>query len=226
MVSLCVHHVLRQPSSFYRLRWGSVIDSFSRKELLCRGKTGCSNSIKSCVSTCTPIVWTYLVMLFKTCCVGSEQLRCYHYRLCATPTPSHHSLGLGVARRVVGPVDGQVHSVLGLIGHEWVAGLEADRSWVEGHTPHCGSTLDTVIVADHLWQISPGSGVEFTGMAFSRFSWPPFGFASTDLELGASGLSGDRSFRDVHFPRLPADSWALGARDLPPPPPKFMIYIF
>jgi hypothetical protein len=33
--------------------------------------------------------------------------RHHHSRPCATPTPDHYNLGLGAARRVAGPVDGQ-----------------------------------------------------------------------------------------------------------------------
>jgi hypothetical protein len=38
--------------------------------------------------------------------MGGKELRHHHYHLCATmSTPGLRSLGLGVARRVAGPID-------------------------------------------------------------------------------------------------------------------------
>jgi hypothetical protein len=39
--------------------------------------------------------------------VGGEELRHHYYRFCATPTPGLYSLGLDMACRAVGPVEGQ-----------------------------------------------------------------------------------------------------------------------
>jgi hypothetical protein len=43
--------------------------------------------------------------------MGGEELQHHHYRLYATLTPGLHSLGLDVARCVVGPVGGQCNQV-------------------------------------------------------------------------------------------------------------------
>jgi hypothetical protein len=49
----------------------------------------------------------FLVALFMDDDMGGEELRHHRYRLYATPTLGLHSLGLGDARHVVGPIDGQ-----------------------------------------------------------------------------------------------------------------------
>jgi hypothetical protein len=62
-----------------------------------RGKAVCSH---------VPCRLIILLMLIMTAGVGDARPRRHHYYLCATPTSGLRSLGLGVARRVVGPVDG------------------------------------------------------------------------------------------------------------------------
>jgi hypothetical protein len=52
----------------------------------------------------------------------------HHYYLCAMPTPSLHSLGLGVARRIAGTYGHFALSGLGSTGHECSAGRGAHRS--------------------------------------------------------------------------------------------------
>jgi hypothetical protein len=98
--SVCVYCVCLRRPSFYRLRWGSITGSFSRKELLRRGITGCFTSV------CASVVWASLAAFFKTGSMGDEQLRCHHYHICATLTPGLHSLGISATRRVASPVDG------------------------------------------------------------------------------------------------------------------------
>jgi hypothetical protein len=70
-------------------------------------KMGRSTLENSYLSTCTLVVWASLVAHFMASGVGGEELRHHHYRLCATPTHGLHSLGLGVAHCVAGPVGGQ-----------------------------------------------------------------------------------------------------------------------
>jgi hypothetical protein len=50
--------------------------------------------------------WSSLCVLIMTGGVGSMGPWCHHYYLCAMPTPNLRSLGLSVAHRVAGPVDG------------------------------------------------------------------------------------------------------------------------
>jgi hypothetical protein len=60
--------------------------------------------VKLCLSVCASVVRASLVALFM---VGGEDLHHHHYHLCAMLTLCLCSLGLGVTRRVVGPVCGQ-----------------------------------------------------------------------------------------------------------------------
>jgi hypothetical protein len=81
--------------------------SFLGKELLGHGKTWCSTLVKLRLSICVSVIWASLVTLFMASGVGGEGLWHHHCRLYATLTPGRCSLGLSVARRVVGPIDGK-----------------------------------------------------------------------------------------------------------------------
>jgi hypothetical protein len=96
----------RTTSPFYKSRWGSAISSFSRKELRRCGRTGRSTLVKSCLSACASVVRASLVVFFMASRMGGEELWHHHYRLCASPTPSLRSLGLGTTRRVADPIVG------------------------------------------------------------------------------------------------------------------------
>lgn len=83
-----------------------AINSFPKKELLCRGKIGRSTLMKSCLFVRTLVAWVSLVGLFMANGVGGKESWRHHCHPCAVLTPSHRSLGLSVTRRVVGPLGG------------------------------------------------------------------------------------------------------------------------
>jgi hypothetical protein len=55
---------------------------------------------------CVLVAWYFLLVLIMTDDVGGAGPQRHHYYIRAKPSPSLRSLGLGVARRVAGPVDG------------------------------------------------------------------------------------------------------------------------
>jgi hypothetical protein len=57
------------------------------------------------LSICILVARSSLIVLIMTDDVGGLEPLRHHYCLCATLTPGLRSLGLGVVRRVAGPVD-------------------------------------------------------------------------------------------------------------------------
>lgn len=54
---------------------------------------------------CILVAWLSMLVLIMMDGVGDMGSWRHHYYICATPTPSLCSLGLGVARRIAGPID-------------------------------------------------------------------------------------------------------------------------
>ena len=128
-----------------------------------------------------------LVLNYDERCGGVEPWH-HHYCLYTTSTPGLRSLDLGVACRIVGPVDGLRTQALsqwvmsapqsdGLVCHECVVGRGAHKSSVGGGPVlYCGSIPDVVNRVSHLWWVSLPSSALLSSSA------------SPVPRLGASGF--------------------------------------
>jgi hypothetical protein len=126
--------------------------------------------------------------------------------------PCLRSLGLDVARHVVGPYKWPMHLGLvsighecaaarGLVGHECATGWGARRSWVGGRAAlYYGLVIGVVNASNHLRRANLGLGEESTRVTSVRFARPPF-LAPPCLTPGSvpRGWSGSRRFQGRRF---------------------------